>query len=119
MGGESLVIHNGLDASYLAVARRLFERSATRKPEFDLGYFSGTASHNGDFASIGAVVARYLKERPSARMCVVGPVDLPEALAGLEDRITPPAVVLDNACVYVMICSVSGSGAGRHRGRGP
>jgi hypothetical protein len=52
-----------------------------------LGYFSGTATHDDDLASIAVPLARALAHHPTLELLLVGPVALPAALAPHETRI--------------------------------
>jgi len=56
------------------------------RPTF-LGYFSGSRSHDRDFATIEMPVARILEEFPEARLCIAGPLVLSEIFAPYADRI--------------------------------
>ena len=87
MGGETTVIHNGLDPVYLDVAQRIYKSRKSRKPDFGIGYFSGTASHNSDLQMIAPQIADYLKEDEEQHMLLVGPVQLPQELEPYKDRI--------------------------------
>jgi glycosyltransferase involved in cell wall biosynthesis len=58
-----------------------------------LGYFSGTPTHNRDFAIAAGAVARLLRRDDSVRLRLVGYLELRDSpLAGLENRIdvVPP-----------------------------
>ena len=87
MGGKTTLLRNALDPAYLDAARMLLGLRDAREPEYDLAYFSGTASHNTDLATISAVIADYLDERSDARLLLVGPVAIPQDLKGKSDRI--------------------------------
>ena len=50
-------------------------------------YLSGTATHDADFMECAEAVARVLRDRPDAILVVVGPLAIPECLAGYADRI--------------------------------
>ncbi len=87
LGGEIAVVHNALDPIYLDIARTLLDHRLNAEPEYDLAYFSGTASHNKDLATISPVIADYLDERRYARLLLVGLVALPDDLHSKRDRI--------------------------------
>lgn len=58
-----------------------------------LGYFSGTPTHNRDFALVAGALARLLRRDESVRLRLVGYLELRDSpLFGLEDRIdvVPP-----------------------------
>ena len=46
-----------------------------------LGYFSGTATHDDDLASIAPVLAEVMAAHPAVELLLVGPVSLPAPLA--------------------------------------
>lgn len=52
-----------------------------------LGYFSGSKSHDADFASIGDVLLEILKEYENTRLVLVGFLDLDERFSSFEHRI--------------------------------
>lgn len=52
-----------------------------------LGYFSGTATHDADLATIAAPLAAVLARHPEVELLLVGPVTPPAALAALGERI--------------------------------
>lgn len=91
LGQRPVIVHNALDPLYTGIARTLAREAA--RPEFDLGYFSGTASHNRDLALIAPQIAAYLDENPARRMLVFGPVSIPEPLRRHSDRIETRKVV--------------------------
>jgi hypothetical protein len=93
LGGPTQVIHNALDPIYLGVAQVLARDLARRQPVFDLGYFSGTASHNRDFEMIAGVLADYLRENPARKFLLFGPVAMPEPLLAVEHQIVRRSVV--------------------------
>lgn len=54
---------------------------------FALGYFSGSISHNPDFAMVLPAVVRFMDEHPDATLHVVGDLDLPADLVRFESRL--------------------------------
>ncbi len=53
-----------------------------------LAYFSGTPSHNKDFATITEPLAKILEAHPETRLLLVGPLDIEEgALDAYQDQI--------------------------------
>ena len=69
-------------------ARRDPARGAVR-----LGYFSGTATHDDDFASIAPVLRALFERHPALALTVVGPVALDPALAAFGSRIERSGLV--------------------------
>lgn len=51
-----------------------------------LGYFSGSITHNPDFALITAVLSQVLEERPQVKIIVVGYLEIPRIFDRLKDR---------------------------------
>lgn len=87
------VVSNALDPAFLGIARLLREQGAGRPRPYRIGYFPGTASHNGDFASVAKPLAAFLAAHREVRMLVVGPVELPEPLRRFRSRIVRQSVV--------------------------
>ncbi|GAB5377489.1 MAG: hypothetical protein AcusKO_39510 [Acuticoccus sp.] len=87
------VVSNGLDPAYLGIARLIRTRHADRPRPYQIGYFPGTASHNGDFATIAEPLAETFAANPGLRMLLVGPVDIPDALMPFAGRIVQRGVV--------------------------
>lgn len=52
-----------------------------------LGYFSGTASHDVDFATITESLLSVMKERPMIQLVIAGPLVLDDAFASFRERI--------------------------------
>jgi len=55
--------------------------------EIRLGYFSGTLSHNKDFATISEAIIKLLTKYPSLVLYIAGPLDLDESLLPFKNRI--------------------------------
>lgn len=58
-----------------------------RKPGVSLAYFSGSLTHNADFALILPVLARLLEKYPTLELHVVGELEVPAALVPFKQRI--------------------------------
>lgn len=52
-----------------------------------LGYFSGTISHNKDFATITDALMRIMKKYPQIKLFLVGPLDIENKLNKFKNRI--------------------------------
>ncbi len=56
-------------------------------PEFELGYFSGTRTHDRDLAECADAICAAFIEHRTARLLIVGPVQLPEQRQQFAERI--------------------------------
>lgn len=93
LGGSTKVIHNALDPMYCGIAQVLKRTSGARGVPYDLGYFSGTASHNRDLELIAPQIADYLAEDTTRTLLLFGPIALPAQLRTVADSITRRDVV--------------------------
>lgn len=85
--GNVKVFHNAMEKRYLDLAevhRRAVPRSCRI---YDLGYFSGTATHDLDFKLIAANLAKFLSEHTRSKLLIVGPLELPPELNLFRSRI--------------------------------
>jgi glycosyltransferase involved in cell wall biosynthesis len=77
-------------------------------PRIRLGYFSGTATHDGDLATVAPTLADVLARHPAAELLVVGPVALPSVLAEFAARIVRrPLVPWPELPALVASCAAS------------
>lgn len=78
-----IVPNRASDADVAAAARGRQLRRA--RPRTDgtvrIGYFSGTISHNKDFATVTDALTRVMEKYPHVRLFLVGPLDVDHALA--------------------------------------
>lgn len=58
-----------------------------RDDKIHIGYFSGTPTHNRDFAIVAETVAQLLRQDPRLVLRVVGYFSIPDSLRGHADRI--------------------------------
>lgn len=68
------------------------EEARRRKPkkpdeQVDIGYFSGSITHNTDFEMIMPVLVRVMRENPKVRLHVVGELDVPNEMKDVEKQI--------------------------------
>lgn len=62
-----------------------------------IGYFSGTLSHNKDFATITPALIQILRKYPQVRIAIFGPLDLDNNLRKFADRFIQYSYVARNA----------------------
>ena len=90
-GLPSWVVPNFLNGAQLDVSARIVERKRAtawqRDGRIHLGYFSGTPSHNRDFAIIADTVAELLQRDRRLTLRIVGFLEPKGRLAGMADRI--------------------------------
>lgn len=77
----------------LGAAAAAEARAAAGARPVRLGYFSGTATHDADLATIAEPLAAVLARHTEAELLVVGPVTLPAALAPFAARVVREPVV--------------------------
>ena len=65
------------------LARKIFNIS----DEIKLGYFSGTMSHNKDFATIADALAQVMEKYSQVELVLVGPLEIENKLNKFKDRI--------------------------------
>lgn len=70
-----------------ALARKALMRPKAEEATVTLGYFSGSPTHDADFAMIAPSLARILNRHPNVRLKLVGKVTVPDAVRGFENRI--------------------------------
>ena len=85
------VIPNFLNLEQIAMSDAIYAGKQAsgfaRNDKIHLGYFSGTPTHNRDFALIAETLARLLREDPRLVLRVAGYFQMPDCLAPLGDRI--------------------------------
>ncbi len=85
------VIPNFLNEEQIAISREIYAQKRTsgfrRNNEIHLGYFSGTPSHNKDFAVVSEALSKLLETDPRVRIRVVGFLQLKGALQEYASRV--------------------------------
>lgn len=90
-GKPAVVVPNFMNREQMAISRRLW--SAKRDTGFAasgppmLGYFSGTPSHQCDYATVEPAIARLMERRPTLGLMLVGFIAPGPALARFGERI--------------------------------
>lgn len=90
-GAEVHVVPNIIPPSVLDIHEE-FKTFHTMRPRTSIGYFAGTKSHNRDFPIVTEVLHRVLMENPDFSLMVIGPVEVPTALAALPNVSAAPVV---------------------------
>ena len=85
------VVPNFLNHAQLELSARIVEAKRASRIRRDvrlhIGYFSGTPTHNRDFAIVEPALLRLLKEEPKLVLRFVGFMELSTALSAHRDRI--------------------------------
>lgn len=87
LGKPCHIVPNSLNAEQLAVADALLSRPRDERPYVRIGYFSGTRTHQKDFAQAEPALLRLFDEFPNVRLLVAGYLDLGDAWKRFADRI--------------------------------
>lgn len=83
---NAVVVRNGLSRRFLAIAEEN-QRGEPPREDVTVGYFSGSAGHDEDFAMVAPHLARLLEARPQLTLAIGGKVNLPDVLAPHGERI--------------------------------
>jgi len=87
-GKKVYVSKNKLSMRDLAVAEKLIAKgTGSRDGYLRLAYFSGTKSHDQDFATIEDALVKILEKFPKTRLFLAGPLETSQKLHSFEDRI--------------------------------
>jgi len=72
------------DAAFKAVCK-----AQEKEPHntIDIGYFSGSITHNQDFEMVLPAIIKLMKKYANVRLCLVGEITLPKELEAFEERI--------------------------------
>lgn len=86
----TIVMANFLSEDQFIYSNELYELKVKndfkRDSFFDIGYFSGTPSHNRDFAIAVGALDSLMSERDNVRLNIVGFLDLPEHFASKHSQ---------------------------------
>ena len=85
---EVFLNRNTASERMYALSEHALKTSRRSDQEFRIGYFSGSITHNADFALILPAVRRFMETYKKVRLYLVGELDLPEMLQEFSDRIT-------------------------------
>jgi glycosyltransferase involved in cell wall biosynthesis len=92
--GRTWVIENGIDLDMRRIMEGIaVDRAAGRLRDATDGrvvvaYGSGSRAHDADLAVAADGLARLMRQDPRVHLALVGPVAVPDALAGLGDRVS-------------------------------
>lgn len=85
--GSVFVLENCLDEQLLRLGDEAAPANGAMKPWVDIGYGSGTTTHDADFAVAAMALRRILEDCPNVRLFIYGPLNVGEVFSGLENRL--------------------------------
>ncbi|KAF1719074.1 glycosyl transferase [Pseudoxanthomonas wuyuanensis] len=86
MGMRALVLPNNISLRHEAEAQDLMARSRDEGARIRIGYFSGTKSHEHDFAECSEALVSIMQEQPNVELLVVGWLEAAERFRTFGDR---------------------------------
>lgn len=87
-GKKVFIIPNKLSKSDVEIAENIFKNKKERNDgKVRLGYFSGTISHNKDFATITDALMEIMEKNQEVELFLVGPLDVENKLNKFKNRI--------------------------------
>jgi len=90
-GKPTSVIPNFLNREQMKISSKIYEEKKAHKflrdDKFNIGYFSGTATHNHDFDIVTDALVEILNSNPKVNLTIVGPVELNSTLKEFKKRI--------------------------------
>ncbi len=94
-GKKVFLVPNKICNKELEIANKLYYSKPQRKEGdiIKIGYFSGTISHNKDFATITSVLLKIMEKYKNVKLVLVGPLDVENKLNKFKNRIEKMPVV--------------------------
>jgi len=86
-GKEVIIVPNKLSNQEVSLAEEILKKEKKKDGFLRLGYFSGTLSHNKDFATITQPLIKMLKRYPKVKLVLAGPLDINNQLNKYKSRI--------------------------------
>lgn len=86
-GKPAHLVPNTFNRIQLEKAEALRQKPKEERDYLKIGYFSGSRTHNQDFAVAAPAILRLLGEFPSLRLLIVGELDLPSAFDSFSGQI--------------------------------
>lgn len=86
-GKKVFIVSNKISNGELEIANNLLEKGKTKDEFLRLGYFSGTPSHDKDFATISDALIEVLRKNENVKLLLAGPLNTDDKLQEFESRI--------------------------------
>lgn len=102
LGKPAYVVRNALSWQQIEAGQPLAIAKQEQPAHVDvtIGYFSGTATHNKDFAQVAPALLHLLNQHPTLRLRIVGPLELDPMFDPYMARIEHRELVSLTALVY-------------------
>jgi glycosyltransferase involved in cell wall biosynthesis len=81
------IVSNKLSQKDLKICDEILKNPKRKDGKIRLGYFSGTSSHNKDFATITEALEKIMEKYPQIELFLVGPLDTKNKLNIFKERI--------------------------------
>ena len=82
------IVKNKLSKSDVEICEKILQSKVkSQKSKVKLGYFSGTLSHNKDFAVITDALMKIMEENQNVELFLAGPLDIENKLNKFADRV--------------------------------
>jgi len=82
-----ILVPNKISNHELELADKILENKKVQDGYIRIGYYSGTLSHNKDFASITNALIETMEKYKNAKLILAGPLDVENRLNKFKDRI--------------------------------
>lgn len=87
-GKKVVIVPNKLSNNDLEITENIIRKKfAYNSEKIRIGYFSGTKSHDRDFATIADALVKIMEKFPNARLVLAGPLDIENKLNIFKNRI--------------------------------
>lgn len=82
-----VVNRNGASMEMRLWSEKALQNKKLAEDKFIIGYFSGSGTHNRDFALVAPVLAKIMQQYKQVELLIAGCMELPAELEGLDKRI--------------------------------
>jgi len=107
-GKRVFVVSNKVSNYELEIIEKIVREEKHNDGFLRIGYYSGTLSHNKDFATITNVLMDILEKNKNVKLLLAGPLDIDDKLQKFKDRIeTLPRVPRDEFHANVAKCDIN------------
>ncbi|MCA9365079.1 MAG: glycosyltransferase [Candidatus Moranbacteria bacterium] len=87
-GKKVFIVQNKLSIEDVKIAEEVLkQRKQSNKKDVAIGYFSGTKSHDKDFATVAGVLAKIMQKHQNVKLFLAGPLNVGKNLEEYENRI--------------------------------